>query len=174
VFSNLCLIQFFKDSSGRQSPHWQIEEADELPDGSSRHTSRAPSPNADAGHSPAAENSDTDDSSSDIETPIPPTPEVRGGKRKSMADSISEIATAERENRLEIASIQAKAKTERSIEKERIKRKMTMEMERAHLEHRHQEANAQRAHEAAMFDRQIALEAMKAGGPMSNIHPDFR
>jgi hypothetical protein len=32
--------------------------------------------------------------------------------------------------------------------------------------------SAQRAHEAAMFD-EIALEAMKAGGPMSNIHPDF-
>jgi hypothetical protein len=91
-----------------------------------------------------------------------------------MADSISEIATAERENRLEIASIQAKAKTERSIEKEHFKHKMNMEMERARLEHHQQEANAQRAHEAAMFDRQIALEAMKAGGPMSNIHPDFR
>jgi hypothetical protein len=175
--SNLCLIQFVQDNSGRQSragsPPWQIEdEADELPDGSSPHTS--PSPNTDAEHSPAAENSDTGDDSSDIEIPIPPTPEVCGGKRKSMADSISEIATAERGNRLEIATIQAKAKTERSIKKERIKRKMNLEMERTRLEHHRQEANAQHAHEAAMFDRQLALEAMKAGGPMSNIHPDFR
>jgi len=91
-----------------------------------------------------------------------------------MADSISEIATAEQGNRLKIAAIHAKAKTDRSIEKERIKRKMNMEMERTRLEHHQQEANAQRAHEAAMFDHQIALETMKAGGPMSNIHPNFR
>ena len=91
-----------------------------------------------------------------------------------MVDSISEIATAERSNCLKIASMQAKAKAHRSIEKERIKRNTNMEMERAHLEHHQQEANAQRAHEAAMFDRQIALETMKAGGPMSNIHPNFR
>jgi len=51
---------------------------------------------------------------------------------------------------------------------------MNMEMECTRLEHHQQEANAQRAHEAAMFDRQIALETMKAGGPMSNIHPNFR
>jgi hypothetical protein len=50
---------------------------------------------------------------------------------------------------------------------------MNLEMECTRLEHYQQEANAQRAHEAAMFDRQLALEAMKAGGPMSNIHPDF-
>jgi hypothetical protein len=50
---------------------------------------------------------------------------------------------------------------------------MNLEMECTRLKHYQQEANAQRAHEAAMFDRQLALEAMKAGGPMSNIHPDF-
>jgi hypothetical protein len=49
---------------------------------------------------------------------------------------------------------------------------MNMEMECTRLEHHQREANAQRAHEAAMFD-EIALEVMKAGGPMSNIHPDF-
>jgi len=157
-------------------PWWEIEEeAEALPDGSSPHTSRARSPGADAEHYPAAENSNNEDSSSDVEIPIPPTSEVRhGSKRKSMTDSISEIATAERGNRLEIAIIQAKAKTERSIEKERIKRKMNMEMERTRLEHHQQEANAQRTHEAAMFDRQIALETIKAGQPMRNIHPDFR
>ena len=82
-----------------------------------------------------------------------------------MADSISEIAIAERGNRLEIAMIQAKAKTERSIEKERIKRKMNVEMERTRLEHHQQEANAQRANAAAMFDRQIAHEAMNREDP---------
>ena len=51
---------------------------------------------------------------------------------------------------------------------------MNLEMEHTRLEHHQQEANAQRAHKAAMFDHQIALEIMKAGGPMSNIHPDFR
>jgi hypothetical protein len=50
---------------------------------------------------------------------------------------------------------------------------MNMEMECACLVHNQQEANAQHAHEAAMFDHQIALKTMKAGGPMSNIHPDF-
>ena len=91
-----------------------------------------------------------------------------------MADSIFEISTAEWGNRLEIARIQAKAKTDRSIEKEHIKHKMNLEMEHTRLEHHQQEANAQCAHEAAMFDRQIALETMKAGGPMSKIHLDFR
>jgi hypothetical protein len=91
-----------------------------------------------------------------------------------MADSISEIATAEQGNHLKIVSIHAKAKTDRSIKKERIKHKMNMEMECTLLEHHQQEANAQRAHKAAMFDCQIALNTMKAGGPMSNIHPNFR
>lgn len=68
-----------------------------------------------------------------------------------MADSISEIATAEQGNRLEIAVIQAKAKTERSIEKEHIKHKMNLEMERTRLEHHQQKVNApsQCAHEVS-------------------------
>jgi len=92
---------------------------------------------------------------------------------QTLSETISEITTTEWGNCLKIVSIHAKAKTNHSIKKERIKHKMNMEMECTLLEHHQQEANAQHAHEAAMFDHQIALETMKAGGPMSNIHPNF-
>ena len=89
-----------------------------------------------------------------------------GQKRKSIADSIADISAHEEENRIKIAKINAMAKTHRSTERERIKRRTHMEMELARLQHQrdeaaaqraHEAAHAQRAHEALMFDKQIAL-----------------
>jgi len=54
---------FQTNNFGQQSPPWQIEdEHGELPDGSSPHTSQAPNP--------AAESSDAEDDSLDIDKDI--------------------------------------------------------------------------------------------------------
>ena len=61
-----------------------------------------------------------------------------------------------------------------------------MAVELARLQHQHDEAAAQHAHEAVMFDKQAALELARAGrtggtqagysvgGPLDHIHPGLR
>jgi hypothetical protein len=101
-----------------------------------------------------------------------------------MADSIAEVSAHKRDNRLKIAKINATAKTEHSNQRETIKWCTNMELELACMQHARDEAATQRAHEAAMFDRQAALKLAKAGqggyaiqrndGPSrENIHLDL-
>jgi hypothetical protein len=103
-----------------------------------------------------------------------------GQKCKSMADSIAEISACERDNHIKIAKINASAKTEHSTQWETIKRQMNMDLELACMQHQQDEAAAQCAHEAAMFDRQATLKMARAdqgqygvGGPHDNIHPNL-
>ena len=105
----------------------------------------------------------------------------RGQKQKFMADSIIKVSACERENQIKIAKINATAKTERSNQRESIKRRTNLELELARMQHQRDEAAAQRAHEAAMFDRQASLEMARAGqaeygvgGPHDAIHPSLR
>ena len=96
--------------------------------------------------------------SATVPSPSAPLSVSRGQKRKSIADSITDISACEQDNRIKIAKINASAKTQCSTERERIKRHTHMEMELVRLQHQRDEAAAQRAHEALMFNKQIALE----------------
>lgn len=97
-------------------------------------------------------------------------------------DSIADVSACKRENHIKIAKINATTKTERSVQRERIKRETNMQLELAHLQHQCEEAAAQRAHEALMFDKQIALEMARAhrgnfaghGPSLGNIDPNLR
>jgi hypothetical protein len=151
--------------------HWDAENDGELPVGSSPHNSHMGSPNLDATDTDD-ENDDDDDKDDDkddaeggtLRTPaatsaVPPASSAsRGQKRKSIADSIAEVSAHERNNRIKIAKINATAKTDRATQRETIKRQSNMDMELARMQHQREEAAAQRAHEAAMFDRQATLE----------------
>ena len=154
--------------------------------GSSDQNSRAGSPEADEDED--SEESGEDADGDPLRTPaatlaVPSaTSTPRGQKRKSIADSIAEVSAHERENRIKIAKINATAKTERSSQRETIKRRTNMELELARMQHQRDEAAAQRAHEVAMFDRRAALEMARAGQggyalggpPRSDIHPSLR
>jgi hypothetical protein len=160
-----------------------------LGSGSPDQDSRAGSPNIDGNDD---EDEDGEESGEDadgdpLRTPVATsavlsaTSTPRGQKRKSMADSITEVSAHERENHIKIARINATAKTERSSQWESIKRHTNMELELAQMQHQHDEAAAPRAHEAAMFDRQAALKLARAGQggynsggpPHSDIHPSL-
>ena len=98
-----------------------------------------------------------------------------------MADSIIEVSAHERENQIKIVKINATAKTEHSNQQESIKRRTNLELELAHMQHQQDEAAAQHAHEAAMFNRQASLEMARAGQveysvgrPRDTIHPSLR
>lgn len=101
-----------------------------------------------------------------------------GQKHKSIADSIADISAHEWDNQIKIAKINASAKTQCSTECECIKQCTHMKIELVKLQHQHDEAAAQHAHEALMFDKQIALKMAQAGhmtGPSSdNIDPSLR
>lgn len=91
-------------------------------------------------------------------------------------EQIADVTNAERQSRFKIATVNANAKTHRAIEREKIKRRAALELEANRLQHHAQEAAAIRAHEIQMMDRQIALEAAKAGnhgGPFA-IDPSLR
>jgi len=173
------------------SPQWDIEEDGRpLPSESSR--SGTPDPasddlDVDVTFIPNASASPrTPDMKSDSKSELTPPSTMRGQKRKSMADQIAEVSAFERRNRIKIADIQSKAKTDRSNERERIKCRAHLEMEVNCLQHATQEAAAQRAHEVMMFDRQAALELARAGNVgafaahighdlhLDNIHPELR
>jgi hypothetical protein len=83
--------------------------------------------------------------------------------KASMMDQIAEVTKSERQNHFKIATINTDAKTLRAIEKEKIKRCAVLELEVTRLQHNAQEAAANCAHKVYMMDRQIALEAGKAG-----------
>ena len=97
-----------------------------------------------------------------------------------MADSIVEVSACKRESHIKIARINAMAKTEHSSQWETIKWRTNVELELAHMQHQCDEAAAQHAHEAAMFNRQAAVEMARAGqggygvgGPHDAIHPSL-
>lgn len=131
--------------------------------GLSRPPSASRSPASHAG-SPALDNEDGDDDRSSSEAPPAPTPIPSASKkRKSLADSASEIAEHERTNRRKISENLAKEKTTRSVARERVKRAAHMDVEVARMEHDKNEANARRAHEIVLMDRQMAMEQFRAG-----------
>jgi hypothetical protein len=95
-----------------------------------------------------------------IETMTP----MRGQKRKAgMMDQIADATSALRESQIKIAKTNAEEKTTRALEREKLKRQGQLNIELARMNHQAGEAAAQRAHEIFMMDRQIQLEAMKAG-----------
>lgn len=152
------------------------------------------SPNLDATDKDDEDEDDEDEDDEDADGDLPMTPTATSAtsmsstsqrqKCKSITDSITEVSARERDNRIKIAKINATAKTLRTTQWETIKRQSYMDMELARMQHQQEEAAAQRTHEAAMFDRQAALEMARAGqggyaGPSSagpprdNIHPSF-
>lgn len=94
------------------------------------------------------------------EAPIAPP---ASKKRKSLADTASEIAGQERTNRRRISEDIAKEKTRRATAREHIKREAHVSIEMARLAHSTNDANARRAHELAMMDRTLELEQLRAG-----------
>ena len=95
---------------------------------------------------------------------------MRGQKRKAgMMDQIADATSALRDSQIKIAKANAEEKTTRALEREKLKRQGQLNIELARMNHQAGEAAAQRAHEIFMMDRQIQLEAMKAGhgGPVS-------
>jgi hypothetical protein len=171
--------------------HWDAENDGELPVGSSPHNSHMGLPNLDATDTDD-ENDDKDDAEGGtLRTPtatsaVPPASSAsHEQKRKSIADSIAEVSAHERNNHIKIAKINATAKTDCATQRETIKQQSNMDMELARMQHQWEEAAAQQAHEAAMFDRQAALEMARAGQgayagtggagpPCSNIDPSLR
>lgn len=89
-----------------------------------------------------------------------------GTKRKvSMMEQIAEVTKSKHQNCFKIATVNTNAKTLHAIKKEKIKCCTTLELEATCSQHHVWEAAANCAHEIYMIDRQIALEAAKAGGP---------
>lgn len=179
MFANL-----FDKSSAREGSltHWDLEDDGAELGPLSHHNT--PTRSQDDDHTDGDDDDEGDDDD-DIDDEPPRTSATissatstpRGQKRKSMADSIMEVSARERENRIKIAKINATAKTERSNQRETIKRRTNMELELARMQHQRDETAAQRAHETAMFDRQATLEMARAGqggygiGGPSAIHP---
>jgi hypothetical protein len=174
---------------------------DELPHESSpsKHNSHHGSPHLDdedededgVGDGDGDDNDEAEDGGGRLlKTPTPASSTVslatRGTKRKSMADSIAEVSAHERVNRIKIANINAAAKNLRSDQRESRKRSAQMAVELARFQHQRDEAAAQRAHEAVMFDKQVALELARTGhgggaqasygvgGPLDHVHPALR
>jgi hypothetical protein len=120
--------------------------------------------------------------------PSVPVSATHGLKRKSIADSITDVSARERANRVQIANINATAKNARSDQWESLKRRTQLDIEQVRLQHQHDEATAQRTHEALMFDKRAALEMAKVahangsglqasygvGGPFDNLHPSLQ
>jgi len=95
---------------------------------------------------------------------------MHGQKCKAgMMDQIADATSALRDSQIKIAKANAEEKTTRALECEKLKRQGQLNIELAQMNHQVGEAAAQRAHEIFMMDRQIQLEAMKAGhgGPVS-------
>lgn len=186
MFANL----FDKSSAREGSPtHWDLEDDGAELGPLSHHNT--PTRSQDDNHTDGDDDDEGDDEGDDDDNvdDEPPrtsatissaTSTPHGQKQKSMADSIMEVSARERENRIKIAKINATAKTERSNQRETIKRHTNMELELARMQHQRDETAAQRAHETAMFDRQAALEMARAGqggygiGGPSAIHPGLR
>jgi hypothetical protein len=94
---------------------------------------------------------------------------MRSQKRKaSMMDQITDATSALRDGQIKIAKTNTEEKTTRTLEREKLKRQGQLNIELARMNHQAKEAAAQRAHEIFMMDRQIQLEAIKAGhgGPV--------
>ena len=90
-------------------------------------------------------------------------------KRKSIYDSISEVATADRSVRLKLMEMKEEARTKRVIERERLKREATAKVELTRLMHAREEADKQRAHDLAMFDCQLQLERLRRGAVRATL-----
>ena len=118
-----------------------------------------------AGLEDHSDNDDNDVSDNDLpKTPNCMQDTTRGTKHKaSMMDQITKVTKSKHQNHFKIATINADAKTLRAIKMEKIKHCAVLELEVTHLQHNVQEAAANHAHEVYMMDRQIALEAAKAG-----------
>ena len=100
-------------------------------------------------------------------TPAKPTTSVLGAvstgkKRKAMNEVVADVSLAHHENVYKIAKLRLDAKTARQVQKEKIKWKAANEWEQARLEHKHQEAEAQQAHELRMLYQQFELEKFRA------------
>lgn len=96
-------------------------------------------------------------------SPEAPASKPVNKKRKSLADTASDIAGHERINRRRITEDLAKEKTRRSTAREHIKREAHFNIEMARMEHATNDANARRAHELVMMDRTMELERLRAG-----------
>ena len=90
--------------------------------------------------------------------PSLPIPISTGKKRKAMNEVVAEVSSAHRENAYKLAKLRSEAKTAHQVEKEKIKWKAANEREQARLEHKHQEAEAQQAHELRMLQHQFELK----------------
>ena len=80
-----------------------------------------------------------------------------------MIDQIAKVTKSKHQNYFKIATINANVKTLCAIKKEKIKHCAVLELEVTCLQHNVPEAAANHAHKVYMMDRQIALEAAKAG-----------
>lgn len=131
--------------------------------GLSRPPSVSPTPNSHAGSPSLDEEGDADADCPSV-APLAPTlaPSV-SKKRKSLADAASNIAELERNNRRKISEDLSKEKTTRSLGRERVKREAHMDVEVARMAHDKVEADARRAHELVMMDKQMEMEQFRAG-----------
>ena len=82
----------------------------------------------------------------------------RGQKRKSIADLFADTAAADRQSRMDLFKKSAKEKARRLSTRENTK----LQIERVRLDHQAQQAEAQRAHEMKMIERQIELERLRS------------
>ena len=82
-----------------------------------------------------------------------------------MAHQPAEVAEYEQINHVKITDINAQAKIECSVKREKIHYQSKLELKKAHFQHQSQEAAVIQAHELMMMDKQIALKCAKAGGP---------
>lgn len=94
-----------------------------------------------------------------------PTPTV-SKKRKSLADTASNIAEQERVNRRKISDDLAREKTRRSTTREQIKHDAHVNVEIARMNHDKNEAEARRAHDLVMMDKQMELEHFRVSNSM--------
>ena len=96
-----------------------------------------------------------------IETTTP----MHGQKctKAGMMDQITDATSALCDSQIKIAKTNTVEKTMRALECEKLKCRGQLNIELAQMDHQADKAAAQWVHEIFMMDRQIQIEAMKAG-----------
>jgi hypothetical protein len=81
-----------------------------------------------------------------------------------MTDMVHNLSAANRENAYKIARVKFEEQTVYRTQKEKIKQKAALKHEKARLEFKRQEAEAQRAHKLTMMERQFNMERARTLG----------